>query len=236
MIQVFHIVENLKQYLNECPKCYNCLTITNQPSYSNIYCNTINADVRICDIKQICRNVNKLQLELIIKRPTKDFCQFLNVQSIEGCVIVNNDILKPPKLIAKGNFGNSGQVKFYKCLPYSSNRALSYNTPSSYQIKNSKLVIDGNSNSNSIENYYNLNEILTKFINKIDCEEELKLIIEVPISIHYNVCDYVCNLCDILSPDKCNLDISLRLKLNVWQQPNVIADALILDKEFVETR
>ena len=229
----FQIYSDVSTYLNDCPICYNCINIINKEDCLKIYSNSIPADVTVVGIKQICRNVNNLQLELVIKRPTKDVCQFLNVQSIEGCVTVdsyNNGDLKQPKEIAKGNFGNNCQVKFYRCLPYSSNTALSYNTPSSYQIKNNKLVINGN--SNSVENYYNLNEILTKFINKIDCEEELKLIMEVPISIHYNVCDCVCNLCDILSPDKCNLDISLRLKLNVWQQPNVIADAIILDKDF----
>ena len=36
------------------------------------------------------------------------------------------------------------------------------------------------------------------------------------------------DVCNILSPGKCNLNISLRLRLNVWQQPNVIADAVNL--------
>ena len=225
----FNIVQNLNQYLNECPKCYNCLTITNQPDCSHIYSNVINADVRICGIKQICRNVRKMQLEVTIKRPKKVVCPFMNVQSIDGCIKVeskwNNNGEK--KIIAQGEISNC-VVDFYRCSPsYSSEKRLYHSTPSNYQVNN---LLNDKKGLRS-KNYYNLNEILTKFINKIDCEEQLVLYVSIPMTLVYPPCSCVPNLCDILDPSKFTLSPLLRIRLNTWDQPNVITSSIILDKD-----
>ena len=223
-------------YLALCPKCTDCYIISNNDECDGVYSNYIHATTKVCSIKKICRNVNKLLIDITIDAPKESVCPFLNIENIEGCITVfSHDFEKATKiLIAKGLFDSNttnGQVLFSKCSNnYISEKSLVYNKPSKYQIH----YTDSHDVSLPMHatkfDHYNLNEILTEFINKINCQDRLKLTASIPLSIYSNVCDCSINPCDILSPCNCNIEVCFKMSLHINAEPNLIAEAIVLNE------
>ena len=125
-------------------------------------------------------------------------CDFMDIRRIKGCITVLRKKKSKENMCGESTCSfskknvNNGYKKVVSCHYDSINKFdevkfnspcfgnLEYHRPANYQLKINKDQKD----------YNNLNFLLTKLINKIDCNEVLQFSTIVPLCSTYNICDF----------------------------------------------